>query len=432
MNKSIFIAVFLLVFGVVFSAVSSQQAVNFVSGSLVFEGETTEILPNVQIEHARQKYWVVSVVAGESLNALVPVGAKEPAEIARTPAEKRELIRTAFVLRIYSQLKDSLVKQDQWVFSTVNSRFLEQAAGDAGEERFDLATVRSEVNKYPEIQGGIDLVQEYLDDLKIGIEAAAKKTGGVVELETAYLGKPDTNSLNNLKQEFDEATKSFEETEALLNKYLAELDKVKQAVAQTDLSIDTKRSLQNLLAAPTRLQRLPVFIASSALFGEKLQEIFDNALGRRDTLLANLETRIEKSKAFQALFGSNQELIEKTNGNYSTLKEAVDSIFSPELEQQWKEQNELAKLKEDWKKAQAYYSSVDYSRALQFAKGSSNSAIRIYREGFKEPEQQGINTALLFNGIIILVVLLIILYAAKNRKKLFALVSEPFEGKEYE
>lgn len=436
MIKIIFIPFFLAFFASLsYAEVSGQEAIDFVSlkNNFLFDGETPEILPNAQIEYARQKYWVVSIVSGNSLNALIPVTAGTTAEIARTASEKRELTRAAFVLRSYTLLKDSLAKQDQWVFSTVNSRFLQQLAGELNDERFDLATARSELKQYPEIQGGMDLVQEKLDSLKTSIEVASKKTSVIVELESTYFNQPDINSLGNLKQEFDDATKSFGNMRGLLNGYLSELDKVKQAVAQTTLSIDTKRSLANLLAAPLRLQRLPSMIASAALFEEKLQEIFDSALARMYTLLANLDTRIERNTAFQLLFGSNQELIGKTKGEYSTLKGIVEGIFSPQLESLWKEQSELAKLREDWKKAQAYYNSGDYSLAAQFAKSSANSAIRVYRAGFREQQpEQGSNTALLINGIIFLVLLLIILYAFRNRKKLLSLVSEPLGEKEYE
>ncbi len=433
MRKIIILAFFAFLLPVASAAVSSQEAVNLVSSTLLFENESTEILPSVLIGYLNQKYWVVSVVSGESLNSLVPVSSKDPADVAKTPSERRELVRTAFIIRNYSQLKESLAKQGKWVFSSTDSRFLQQLAADLGDERFDLETARTELSQYPDIQGSIDLLQEGLSRLKQQAELLSKETDGLIEFESAFMRTPDTNSVNSFKAEFDAITGAHEETERLMNAYVSGLDKVKQEVAQTKLDIDTKRSLSNLLSSPQRLQGFSSMISNAALFEEKLQEIFDNALARRDTLTANLGTRIEKNKAFQALYGTSQGLIEKTNGDYSTLEEAVNSIFAGEFEPLWKEQNELAKLKEGWKKAQAYYNAGNYGLAVQLSASAKNSAIKIYRAGFKEPEKQtGINTGLLINGIIVLVVLLILLFALRNRKKLYSLVSEPLGGQEYE
>jgi hypothetical protein len=242
--------------------------------------------------------------------------------------------------------------------------------------------------------------------------------------------------VDRIKKDFDEAIEGIKEAETLYSSYLSELDKVRQSIAQTELSIETKRSIGNLLGTPKELQGLKSMTAAATFFQDELQKLFDNALATRDTLLANLETRIEKSIAFQELFGSNSELIEKTNGDFSTLKGIADYILSPELGEKglvWKEESELVKLKENWKKAQAYYNAGNYSLAEQFARQATASALKIFKQGFQEIEQEGgANISLLINWAIVLVVLLIILLAARNRKKLLALVSEPLEGREYE
>jgi hypothetical protein len=272
---------------------------------------------------------------------------------------------------------------------------------------------------------GVDIVKSDLDALRISVEDANEKIDEAIEEEQAYLSKPDTNGLDDWKMVMDDATQTIALTQDFLNNYFSELDKVKQAVAASDKDIDEKRSLQNLLDAPRQTQSISTFTGSANLMETEIQKIFDNAIIQREDLISNLNTRVARNDAYSQLFGANQLLIEKSNGDYSSLDQAVNSILSDELEFFWKEENEVTKLKENWRKAEAYYNQGNYALAEQFGKRTHTSAIRIYISGFKEQEEDtGPNYALLVNGIILVFIVLIVLYAIRNRKKLLALTSQ--------
>ncbi len=440
MRKSVLIVFFLAFWLGVFCQVSSQEALNFASQKgFLIGSETAEILPNAQITHSKEPYWVVAVMYGESLNVLIPIKAKDKAEVPADEASRRALIKTGFVLRSYASFKDSLVKQDKWLFTSANVSFLNQLAVDLGNEHFDLETVKSELNKHPDLQGSLAIqddiidVQNNLDKLKVGIQAAGKAIDSAREWEAPYLNKPDTNSIDNLEKNFDSATQKIALLQAQKNDYLTALEKVRQEIAQTDLPIDTKKSLQNLLDYPASLQRIAGIITYGTSFEESLQGIFDNVRVKREDLLKSLASRIERNNAYQILFGESQLLIERTNGRYSTLQEAADSILDPEVELLWKEENELQLLRESWKSAQSYYNSQQYSLAIQAGGKAMNSAVRVFKGGFKSQNPPpGPDTNLLITGIIVLVVIIIIIYALRNRGKLMSLVSpQEVENDEY-
>jgi hypothetical protein len=431
MNRRILIALFLAVLVVNTGApISSQKAVNFVSleNDFLFEGENTEIFPNVQIRRGSESYWVVSILSGDTISTLIPLKGDSIPQIPVLESENRVLIKTGYVLRSYQLLKENLVQQNQWIFTTSTENDLRGLVDQLRDERFDLQTSRVQLVDYPEIQGGIDLVLEDVDELRLALEATAVSIDGMREIESAYFRKPDTNSLSDLQDSFEQTVGDTAISRQLFTNYLSELDLVQQAVAQTDLTIDTKTSLQNLLAPdnqPVRLQTITTTARNGEFFIEELQKIFDTATAQRENLLANLKTRVEKNNAFSVLFGTDAELIERTNGAYTNVEEAVEDIFSEDKQPFWKEQNEVIELRENWKKAESFYRNGDYTLAEQHGDRSQRSIIRIFKTGFAEIEQEtGPNTTLLVNGIIILVILLIVVYVARNRGKLLGIVSQ--------
>ncbi|HLD58422.1 MAG TPA: hypothetical protein VI977_02155, partial [archaeon] len=199
---------------------------------------------------------------------------------------------------------------------------------------------------------------------------------------------------------------------------------------KTSLSIETKRSLGTLAAAPQEIAYLSSISQSATTLEESISGAFGDALARSQTLVDNLDTRIKRNSAYQKLYGQDNEIIEKTG--YTSLSSLVEYILSEENAYYWKNTEEVALLRDNWQKSDSYFKNNSFETAQSFAEKSKKNALAVFAVGFEE-QKPVVNTDLLITAAVIIIIFLAIIIIVRNRRKLSGLISsnESSENNEF-
>jgi hypothetical protein len=408
-------------------AVSGAEAVNFVekTNHFLFEGEYAEIYPVVRISHNGQKYWVVSVLSGGSITGFIPVEDSKEMRLPEGKLARKRLVKTAHYLRLYDKLKGDFSRQGAWVLKNTDIDFFNALANELKSERVDLTTIGSELGGYSSLQIMVAGLREQLDSLRSLAEETAAKMGEFKGLESDFFSKPDTNSLDDFVGALDAVFRSVESFDSARAAYLADLDELKQGIAQTELGVESKRSLNALASVPLKMIEASSRITNALNLQEKTDEAYSTAMNQSDDFVQNLAVREKRSTAWLAIYGFDNDIIEavKLQG-VNSLQSLVELILDESYLYQWREQNTVSMLQESWSKTTAYFDNGSFDSAKQFAEKSKKQALKIFKGGFAEPEKP-INTDLLISGVVLLIVVLFILYAVRNREKLSSLIIQP-------
>jgi len=421
MVKRFLIALALLVLCSQAFAISAQDAINFATkqNNFLYGGESVEIFPNVRIENKNRDYWVITVLNGNTLTGFIPVYDKTPSlpdsEIAR-----RELIKTAYVLRNEKQLAESSARQGLWLFDASNVKFFSDLSQDLKNERVDLTTIKTSLGGFSSLQGEVDDLTEQLDEMWPLAGEISQLLLETSSFESDFAANPDTNELKGLERKFTDSFELMDGLEAERSKYLADLDSLRQAIALTNLPLETKQGLNSLANVPTSLQQFGSKMTLAVDLEEKLEAIFNGAAANVDSLVLDLSTRERRNNAMQALFGTDAEILEKTG--QASLEQLITLLLNEDYFFMWNNQEDLANAKGDWDKAKGFYEAGSFEQAEKNAESSKKYALEVYSAGTKEPEQP-FDTDLLFTGVVLLIIAVIIIYALKNRDKISGLVS---------
>ena len=421
MPKRFLIAFALLLFLSQALAISAQDAINFATqqNNFLYSGETTEIYPNVRIADKAKDYWVITVLSGDTLSGFIPVYDKTAA-LPDSAISKRNLIKTAYVLRYEKQINETSSKQSLWLFDAANAKFFSDLAQDLKNEKVDLTTIKTSLAGYSDLQDDTDSLSGQLDEMKPLAEQAGQDIAEAMAFEAEFSSKPDTNSLNAFQKKFQNAFDAIAELETARARYLAELDSLRQQIALINLPLETKQGLNSLANIPSSLQQFSSKATTSIDLEEKIKQVFNGASANVDGLVLGLSTREKRNNAMQALYGMDEEILDKTGEG--SLDQLMALLSDEAYVYAWKNQADLANAKADWEKAKAFYEAGSFEQAEQNAASAKKYAINVYAEGIKESEPV-IQTDLLFTGVVLLIIAVIIIYALKNRKKFSGLVS---------
>ncbi|MFA4855536.1 MAG: hypothetical protein WC634_03045 [archaeon] len=421
MPKRFLIAFALLLFLSQALAISAQDAINFATqqNNFLYSGETTEIYPNVRIADKAKDYWVITVLSGDTLSGFIPVYDKTAA-LPDSAISKRNLIKTAYVLRYEKQINETSSKQSLWLFDAANAKFFSDLAQDLKNEKVDLTTIKTSLAGYSDLQDDTDSLSGQLDEMKPLAEQAGQDIAEAMAFEAEFSSKPDTNSLNAFQKKFQNAFDAIAELETARARYLAELDSLRQQIALINLPLETKQGLNSLANIPSSLQQFSSKATTSIDLEEKIKQVFNGASANVDGLVLGLSTREKRNNAMQALYGMDEEILDKTGEG--SLDQLMALLSDEAYVYAWKNQADLANAKADWEKAKAFYEAGSFEQAEQNAASAKKYALNVYAEGIKESEPV-VQTDLLFTGVVLLIIAVIIIYALKNRKKFSGLVS---------
>lgn len=407
-------------------AISAQDAINFATkqSNFLYSGETAEIFPNVRIDYKGQYYWVVTFVSSDSLTGFAPVLDSSEPGLPEGKIARRDLIKTAYALRFEQSLENSSRQQQTWLFDAANAKFFNDLSTDLKNERVDLATVKSSLDGYPALQSQVDSLNRKLDDLFPLAGEISDSLQASNAFIAGYVAGPDTNGLKQFEAGFEGVFGLIASLDSLRTVYIDDLDKLRQAIAVTDLPFETKQGLNSLANIPSSFQQFSSKSDNAIYLEEEISQVFTNASARVDGLASDLETREKRNRAYQALFGRDDEIFERTGeGSLETLFEV---LLSDEYLYLWEDQDSLLRARENWEKANAFYESGSFEQAESYALKAKDPAIEAFEAGLSQ-ESPVFDTGLLLNGAILLIAALIIIYVLRNREKLAGLVSREEE-----
>jgi hypothetical protein len=435
MAKKLLICLVLLFFSSQCFAVGSSEAINFVENTnhLLSGDESAVIFPVVRVSHSRQDYWVVSIISNDSVTGFAPVLDKREMEIAKGKLARSRLIKTMHYLRLYSSLKDDFSKQGTWVFNNLDVEFFNSLSSELKNERVDLTTIDSELDGYASLQLMSEDLKGQLTVMSLLVVDIADEMNEFKATEAKFFSDPDTNSLNNFVDALDTVFASLKSFDAKRADYLGDLDKLKQGVAQTDLSVESKRSLNTLANVPQKMMEVSSRLNNAVNLQEKTDEALTNVLNQNSELVQDLDLRENRSSAWLKIYGFDEEILEETSkknlNNVDSLSTLIEIVLNEQYLYQWKEQKEVLLLQESWSKARAYYENGSFDSAESFANESKKHAVKIFKADLAEQEPV-VNTDLLVTGAVLLIIAIIIIYILKNRDKLSSLVSAPEQEEE--
>ena len=375
----------------------------------------------MRLENKNKDYWVITVLNGNTLTGFIPVYDKT-SSLPDSELAKRELIKTAYVLRYYLQTKNSITYQrkEYWLFNADTIKYFNDLSNDLEREKIDLTTVKATLNDYPDLQADVDLLQEKLDELQPLLKEINDALLEESSFEDSFITKPDTNSLSEFEKKFQTAFDLILQLDKKRSDYLFELKILMNNIGETTLPLETRQGLNSLANVPNSFQELGSIASLSVRLNEKINAIFNGAAANVDSLVLDLSTRERRNNAMQALYGADDEILEKTG--QTSLEQLIALLLNEDYFFMWNNQEDLANAKEDWDRAKGFYEAGSFEHAENNAESSKEFALDVYAAGTKEPEQP-FDTDFLFTGVVLLIIVIIIIYALKNRDKISGLVS---------
>jgi len=428
-------AAILLVFASLAHAAGSAEAINFAekSNHLLYDAEAAEIYPVTTISYDNSHYWVVSVISGGGIAGFLPIKDAKKAddlELAKGEVARKRLIQTAHYLRLYDKLKADFSAQGSWVLKNTDMDYFNALSNDLKNEKIDLTTIGSELEGYSALQIMAADLRDQLDELYPLASDIAGSMNDFKAEEADFFSKPDTNALKGFVGSLDDLFELVDRFSAKRQSYLSDLDELRQGIAQTALSVDSKRSLNSLATVPQRMLEVSSRITSLLNLQETMDEAYATALSQADNFVSDLGVREKRSSAWIAIYGFDSEIVEQTQTQgIDSLNSLVGLILGDGYIYKWNEQALVLKLQENWSKATAYYENGSFDSAESFAEKSKGNALDVFNAGLSQPKTS-INTDLLVTAAVLLIAVLIILYVLRNRDRLSSLVSHEEEEEE--
>ena len=416
--------------------VSSQEALNFVCTSQYLaqkECQQAQIEFNSRISLNQKQYWVITVFSGDSPSGFIAVeDNKAGAVVPSQQATNLSLFRTADTLRSLGIARQKFSDQKQWVFSNSNSQFFSDLARFLENEKSDLGIIGSDANSAG-ITAKIDSMKQKLSLLSLHSGALSASISDAISFESDYFLSPGAEGLSGLKAKYDAV---FPQTESLKQEaieYDSMVRELKALVSTSELSSDQKSQFIALADAPQQLYQLTSFSSVASSNNQSIDSAFQNADSRALDLAQNLSLRLERVKAYAAIYKENKLLSSATNGTYTILKAAYDDIMKAEKKSLWNNQAKVSALESDYAKAIQSFDAGKYSDASGFAAKAGDEVVSIYRDGAYAQENLPDPGVIDFSkyalpAIGFLIALIIILFVFSNRKKIFGKKGEENEN----
>lgn len=368
-------------------AVSSQEALEFVGKAPAFlnKGESGEVFLQAPLSYKSSSFWVVSLVSNRSVVGMVPLAASGSLLVPSESESRRELVRAGYFLRQFSVLKSNAEASGQWPFSSVESKFFSDLSANLSEEELSMAAVQAEIADFPLLRAQAAELVGDLRSLKSKSAALSDSLSSANTSVTALFSQPSVADLEKAKLRVSQALSDLVSFDEAVTAYASSANALGLGIASSDLSIDSKRSLQSLIAPPPRLSAVGSRANAALQLEEAIQKEWDNRLARSSSFLSDLELRLARSEAHRALFGSDEAVVSKSNGSLSSVESLVLFVLREEAVDRWREQSLVNRMRADWQKATSFYGSGDYASARQFGVAARSSGLSVFAAGFSDP-----------------------------------------------
>jgi len=422
MDRNVFFTAFALLLLSVGFAATSTDALNFVGKQNYFmeEGETYELNPNTLLSYAEKDYWVVSVFSGDVVTFLVPVENSKELALAKGSITRRKLVETTYSLQLLDKISNTFANQGKWPFTQSNSSFFTSLSLYFQDKKGKIEIVRSDLTAYPEIQAMFPSISSEIDSLSAASLELSTVYSEIVAENAGVLESPD---VNNVKSLFDSYATGLDKTFLLYSSFTrlsSGINTITNAIARTDLDSATKLNMNRTISVSDNFAFVSSLNQSALQLDSSLNQIKSKASKDTDTFLDVLSSREKKNEIAHFLFLPKQEIYDKTDGQFDELDMLVASVLDESTSAYWKDQESLAELEDNWRKATRLYSEAKYELAMNYGNKALKNALAVYSAGFHDFEDNSINEELLVIGMAFLIILLIIIYAVKNRDRIFS------------
>ncbi len=413
--------------------ISSSEAVNFVvrENSFLIEGENFQT-PVTTIKNEQDNYWVIPVLSGQSAVTYFPVKEKVKA-LSTNRAVNRELFKTADILRELSIEKERVSQNTSvdWLFTQTYVLLFDNLSRSLGNEVFQLNTIASSVND-SQTNSKVGILKSALESMS---ERAARLSLLITDgmrAESSFQSQPSMLRANDLKEKFEE----FFSELSLLNDdalaYRSEINSLKDLISTSSADDATKTRLISLADPPAEFNTIGNYLLDASEISSAVESVFSRVNAKIDALLNVFDQRIKRNDAYTALFGSNSDVLSKTDNKFLTENDLVEFVLSTQNRPYWKQKALLHSVESNWLQAKRNFNDQEYDDAKLAAQSALNAALKIYNGGVIDTNssQPLLSDQTIFQIVTALVVLLVLLFAYNNRKKIFQFVNQSQEGKE--
>ncbi|MBU0662058.1 MAG: hypothetical protein ABH854_04905 [Candidatus Diapherotrites archaeon] len=407
------------------AAVSLGDAVNFVSNErhFLYGGETVEQLVT-PVKHGEQEYWVVPVISGSTPATYFAVKTSEK-EIEGSKVANRAIFTAADTLRELGNEKERFSKNPQvdWIITGAYANKFETLGRLLEDEIFEMETIAAEMGDAEAIAEAMKLAAQ-LKSMSDKCRDIGVKISEAAAFETEFTTQPDTSKTKQLGNKFGEALLPIVGLKDDAITYVSESKKLKSLISKSALDLSTRSYLQNLASPPENFNNIGNYAQFALELDGVITGLETRVSTRSDGLLDDFETRQGLDGAWDELYGEDETLRNKTSGNFGTLNEAAESLLNEETSGYWKDQARLGKFRDNWRKAEKFFTERDYKLAVNYAEKAKGDAIAVYKEGYESigPEPL-LDNETIMQIVVALVVLLVVVYAISKRDKIMEMLS---------
>lgn len=426
MNKTVLLLAFCILVSSGFFAYDNPTT--FISSNTYLVSDNEAMPEYLEIALNEKPFHVIKVTSATEHVGLIALNKSEQ-EIVSGGVTLKQLFTAFKFYESYSEFKESLknTPSAEWFIS--KGRIAQQLADGLNDERNDLIIVDSQLDDSA-MHSLITQLKTKLTVLSTDTLLFSDSLKEANDFEVSFLHEPFVGGGKQLK---DQLVDIFEQVQSLnegFSEYNTDIDNLKILIgARDDLSIESKRSLQNVLDPPNDFSKVGEWAYYSSDFKNSVEGVYENSLSTANDEVTAFEERLEKAAAFEVLYIENQAIKNEFEENFS-INQAVEFILADPNISKWNAQSLISGMQSDWDTAERFFSRNDFDKAENYAKRAKNKAIEIHKQGMREEgtsEGPSINTDLLFGGGLAIIILLIVLVLIRNREKFSS-----FLGKEVE
>jgi len=382
------------------------------------DGEKYE-QPTFRIAYNDESYWVVPVLAGDSVQAYIPLKA-ESKDWQKSRPVNRELFEAADILRNYisAQRNASQSGGSGWIITAGNQRIADSLAGFLANETYELTTIDTTMDDR-DASGRIATLNSMLVSMSLSSGDLAISMQDALSAEAKYRTAPDAKERDSIGGSFGDVFDTIDSLDETAREYLGELDKLKRDISVSGLDPDTKSSLLKLSEPPSEFNYIGQWAISGSGMRTVIDAIYAATSSRIDSLLDEFDGRVKLDLANAAIYREDEEL-KGLDNSFTSLKAAAAAMLNSDIRNLWAKQDALKELESNLSNAEKYYKRADYDLAAEYAGKAKKNVKTVYNGGKAEVTASPIfSQDFLFWGVVVLIALLVIAYVVQNREKLF-------------
>jgi len=407
------------------NVVAGFDAISFVSNETNMLGDDETAKESITVKDKGIEYQVVLVFSGDKLQSMIALDEKKV--FVESKSILNRLFKTTLFIKSYSDLKTQINENPSFSWFLNQSIKAKTIASFNDEKKFELDLVANELDS-DDSQILINALKGLLDDISEKLLIMSIDFTEASNFETEFLNAPETGREEELSSKIIDSSQEIISIQEIAADYKSRTTLLKAIINESDLELDSKRSLSLLIDLPVDVKTTVIgfWFQSSISLEEKMPALLGSATENSINESTEFLMRIERTKAYDAIYGEDDEIKNKffekfgnLASNVVSVKKAADLVFKPENVVLWEEQKVVSDFETQVNQAINYYNKGDYGNAVKTAEKAKKSALKIAETGFHEETPKEPFTELLYQILVGLIVLLLAIFVfAEGRKYL--------------